>query len=525
MATQTPIVLPSREDVVAREATGIFGGPAGKRARTGGGGFWSPIRVLIAMTVLMTMIGWVQKSPCRSGDWGNGKEFTKVCYSDIYALYFAEGTKNGDAPYIDHAVEYPVGIGFFMNAVGTVVRVVPDSDRAKRYLDLSVFLLGLAAVVAVVATALTNRRRPWDAALIALSPSLILHLGMNWDMLAAAALALAILAWSRERVKLAGVILGVAIAIKFYPGIILFPLLFLCLRAGKLKAWLQTASLAAVTAVGIYAPFWITAPAFDENDPGKIVSPSAWQLWTHRAGLDDIWGALMPHHGGGINGAFRFFDLNTTRPADWNSFWFMLQNWRGKALDSSGSPHILNTLTLLSFILLAVAIAYVILAAPRRPRLGQVAFLALLAFMITSKVWSPQYVIWLVPLAALARPRWGAYIVWQFSEALMLCVQFWYFVHNGDSRRGVDVDWFIYTVVLRDVIILVLAGLIIREIYRPDHDIVRRDGSDDPAGGVLDGAADVAWVARLRGPVRDGVNPYPPLGTTPPPAEVVPSNA
>src|SRR5271167_2494882 len=41
-------------------------------------------------------------------------------------------------------------------------------------------------------------------------------------------------------------------------------------------------------------------------------------------------------------------------------------------------------------------------------------------FLITNKVWSPQYVIWLVPLAVLARPRWWPYVLWQLAEV-------WYF--------------------------------------------------------------------------------------------------
>ena len=40
----------------------------------------------------------------------------------------------------------------------------------------------------------------------------------------------------------------------------------------------------------------------------------------------------------------------------------------------------------------------------------------MLAFLLTTKVWSPQYSLWLVPLLALARPRWRLTLVWQFSE-------------------------------------------------------------------------------------------------------------
>ena len=53
------------------------------------------------------------------------------------------------------------------------------------------------------------------------------------------------------------------------------------------------------------------------------------------------------------------------------------------------------------------------LGAPRRPRVAQLFFLLLAAFLISNKVWSPQYVVWLVPLVVLARPRSVAYVLWQ----------------------------------------------------------------------------------------------------------------
>jgi hypothetical protein len=33
---------------------------------------------------------------------------------------------------------------------------------------------------------------------------------------------------------------------------------------------------------------------------------------------------------------------------------------------------------------------------------------------------------------------------------------------------------------------------VVRDVLRPERDVVRRDGVDDPAGGVLDGAPDRA---------------------------------
>jgi hypothetical protein len=44
------------------------------------------------------------------------------------------------------------------------------------------------------------------------------------------------------------------------------------------------------------------------------------------------------------------------------------------------------------------------------------------------------------------------------------------------------------------VVLVLICVLVIREIWHPELDIVRSDGSDDPAGGMLDGAPD--WPHR-----------------------------
>ena len=44
--------------------------------------------------------------------------------------------------------------------------------------------------------------------------------------------------------------------------------------------------------------------------------------------------------------------------------------------------------------------------------------------------------------------------------------------------------------------------LVIREIWRPELDVVRQTYADDPDGGVLDGAPDAPWVTGLRRSLR-----------------------
>ena len=57
--------------------------------------------------------------------------------------------------------------------------------------------------------------------------------------------------------------------------------------------------------------------------------------------------------------------------------------------------------------------------APEPPRLASLAFLLVAAFLLLNKVWSPQYSLWLVPLAVLALPRWRLLLAWKTLDALV----------------------------------------------------------------------------------------------------------
>ena len=63
----------------------------------------------------------MQKSPCQDGDWQKNIQYTRLCYTDVLALYYAEGLNEGKVPYRDHPVEYPVVTGYFMGALGLPV--------------------------------------------------------------------------------------------------------------------------------------------------------------------------------------------------------------------------------------------------------------------------------------------------------------------------------------------------------------------------------------------------------------------
>ena len=122
-------------------------------------------------------------------------------------------------------------------------------------------------------------------------------------------------------------------------------------------------------------------------------------------------------------------------------------------------------------------------------------------------MWSPQFSLWLVPLAVLALPHRRILLAWMTIDALVWVPRMLYLY--GEQNRGLPEQWFTVMVLLRDLAVIGLCALVIRQIYRPEFDLVRssRLGGqvDDPAGGVFDGAPDrpPGWLPDWLRPDRD----------------------
>src|SRR4029079_3602817 len=137
-----------------------------------------------------------------------------------------------------------------------------------------------------------------------------------------------------------------------------------------------------------------------------------------------------------------------------------------------------NTVIAGLFVAAVAGLAVLVRHAPKRPRVASMAFLAVAAFLLTNKVWRPQYSLWLVPLAVLALPRWRLLLAWMTLDALVWVPRMFYYV--GPSARGLPPDWFLGAVVARDLVVVVLMVLVVRSVLRPETDPVRAVGGDDP---------------------------------------------
>ena len=116
-----------------------------------------------------------------------------------------------------------------------------------------------------------------------------------------------------------------------------------------------------------------------------------------------------------------FWSFNSDRGADLGSIWLVVQ----QALDTTPDPfafdpHTINVGSWLFFGLWCLGVAALGLTSPANPRLAQLGFLIVAGFLLINKVYSPQYVLWLLPLAVLARPRWRDLLIWQAGEVALL---------------------------------------------------------------------------------------------------------
>jgi uncharacterized membrane protein len=462
-----PIVVPSRDDPVVASTVGGVGGPLGRWARIGAT-WWSPLRVVVAIATLSYIVGYVLDLSCRADGWRTPERYEHLCYTDISPLYSLRGFADGLLPYLQampdgQHLEYPVLTGGFMQvaAMGTswITSVFPTDLRGMVFFDVNVVLLFLALLVTVIATALTVRRRPWDAVMVALAPTMILAATVNWDLLPLAFIGLALLAWSRRHPFAAGVLLGLAVAAKFYPVLLLGGFLVLAIRTARWRAFV-------LLTVGTIVS-WLVV-----NVPVMIANFDGWSY---------------------------FYRFSQTRGEDFGSIWF--------ALSQGGLPSVpdddLNNVATGLFLLLCLGIAWLALAARRRPRIASLLFLIVAAFVLTNKVYSPQYSLWLVPLAVMARPRWRDFLVWQAGEVVYFAAIWWFLVGYGvDDVKALTGQEYAIAIVVHVVATLYFALMVGRDILVPECDPIRADGfeddRDDPGGGVFDGAPDRFTLGRGR---------------------------
>ena len=290
------------------------------------------------------------------------------------------------------------------------------------------------------------RRRSWDAFWVVLCPAVYLAGLIDFSMVPVALATTSMLAWSRRRPWLAGILIGLACAGSLQAAVVAFAVLVCCLRATRLPElgrYLLSGFLALVACHVIAC----------------CLSLTTWWTYLRSAfwsgtGLGTMWYVIQDSSGGTIPGI----------------------GWITGALTVGG----------------LLGLAWLSMTVPRRPRIAQVACMALLILFITNKVYSPQWVLLLVPLAALARPDFRDWAVLMVGECFY-SLAVWAHLGGLSLPGGSDADIVYWaSIVLRLACEIWFAWGVVDDIRRPWNDVVRVGYADDPTGGVLDHAPDPA---------------------------------
>jgi hypothetical protein len=459
------VVAPTHDDPFLAASSPVVGGPLGRHALPHP--WWRPVRVVLALATLAGAVMVLHTAPCRGGAWWNGESYANLCYSDVPLSYAAEGHAEGLAPYADTGGRYPptddtAPVAALTWASAAITRAVSGSgDQAGARSQLPVTRLGAQTSVqqeaatfagvhdllAVAALLLVSGllvglsgRRPFDAAAFAVSPVLVMTATIGWDLLGVALAAGALYAWSRRRAALCAVLLGTAVAAAVWPVLLAVAAAPLAWRAGRTRQAGRVLGGALVVWLLWQAPVLLAAPA--------------------------TWGSTV----------------NSTLQGQvgYGSLWRLLV-LAGQVPD----PALVVSVTAAVVAAVAAAVVALALRARRPPRLPQLILLLLLGTLAVWPTYSPQHVLWLLPFAVLARPRWRDLLAWQAAELLYFCAIWW--TLSGASVDSGSLDKpYVCAVVLRVAAQLWLGWGVVRDVLQPSRDPVRADlVSDDPAGGVL----------------------------------------
>jgi uncharacterized membrane protein len=324
-------------------------------------------RALLALAIFAALLSFTKFSHCEGTNWATPDQYIHACYSDLPSLFGERGMDDNTWPYASdtNAVEYPVLTGLVMYATSFVART-PIS-----YFNFNALLLALLFICVVF---IVRKIQPEFTYLVPVAPAMIASLYINWDLWAIATMMLAIYWFDRKAYLYSSLALAVSISTKFLPVFLLLPIIFILWRSNQIREMFKYAA----TTVAI----WLAI-----NLPFALTTPTGW---------------------------WRFYKLNMERDADWGSLWLAF-NQLGLGLVN------LNYLAVLLLLIGLTAFVIFLFEVKNTPTLASVAFIVLAIVMVASKVYSPQYVLWLTPLAVIAlthKKDLHAFWIWQIAETM-----------------------------------------------------------------------------------------------------------
>jgi uncharacterized membrane protein len=375
-----------------------------------------PLATLIFLALLATLLGIFKFSSCEGNGWATPAQYIHACYSDIPALYGERDLDKDQWSYSSttDAVEYPVLTGTVMWIFALATPAGENEIRNYYRINIA-FLAALFILIAVI----VYRIRPEFAYLTTLAPAAIGSLYINWDLWAIISMMLSIYWFDRKKYKHSAIAIGVSISTKFLPVFLLLPIALILWRRNEVKELIRYIAIAVLTFAAINLPVLLTTP----------------------------------------EGWLRFYELNFDRGQDWGSLWYALSSL-GVNLGNT------NFFAILALFVSVLFVSLLIFSTKNVLTLADVSFIVLALVMIASKVYSPQYILWLVPLAVIAmstRKDLHAFWIWQIAEVIYHVAIWQHLATVTGAKFGLPLGGYALITLIRILACLYFVGVLVKK--------------------------------------------------------------
>ena len=265
-----------------------------------------------------------------------------LAYNDVGGWY--KKASEPGLPYIDKLVEYPVITGMFIH--------LSSRSTAQLYMFLHYFVFLICAVITTIYLYKLSESLNTDKKFLfifwALSPGLLWFVYYNWDIIVVMFSTMALYYFNEKKDITGGILLGLGFAAKMYPIVFLLPILL----HRKFIDWIKIS-------VAVFGTFFLVNSYF-------IFTKFEGWLYTY------------------------FF--HSIREPNIDTIWHLIQ-----IVFPDLTVNMINMITLFLF---AGIYVYMNLSL-MKSHFIKTAFLSVLIFLIINKVFSPQFILWLLPFFAI----------------------------------------------------------------------------------------------------------------------------
>ena len=322
---------------------------------------------LVLLSITVGILALLQN---KFGQFSDIRGFYGMHFFDGQHLWpFSEKTLLGDTK-VQHPVEYPALTGLIMWLLSFLVS--PSQTAVFDYYRITAaFQIVLLAISAYLIFKLAGKKYGFY---FILAPAVLYSLNRNWDIWAIAAMMLAIYLFEKKRFQLSAILLAVSIATKFFPIVLMLPIMIIFLRNKQIKLFIRYALTTAIAWTVINLPF-------------VLINYEGWAY---------------------------FYKFSAERGLGSASFFEITNIILPSITFSSIHFYILNTLAL-------VAVTTYFVRLKSVPTLAATSFFVMFGFILFNKQYSMQYVIWLSALAVLT----FSYLKREHKELLIYVYILW----------------------------------------------------------------------------------------------------